>query len=228
MDRLGTPKSQENLSAENPQDLLDADEGTWMLVEDDREASPLQKNLAARREVDPNQISKKNKHTQNVKDSHAKDESYFRVLKLERQLPGEVQTGLYDQGEAKAKAAAPKRTIDAPSSLAPQVVDVRSGRHPGKTRIVLDVTKKTQYAVRMTDNNRTLVVDLPHAVWSLKETHSFAGEPLLKSYSVDSQGTAGVQLKIAMNKGARVVNKMALPGSDTNPNQRIVLDVAGL
>lgn len=213
---------------------MSAEEGAWQLVEDDGPMNPVLRNLAARREVNPDEISKKNRHTQNVADSHAKDDSHFRVLKLERQMPGEVQTGLYGNSYAPPKGSdVPVASAQAmkplPSSHeAPSIVNFRTGQHPGKERIVLDVTKKTKYDVRLADNNTTLVVELPDASWALDGAHNFGGASLLKSYAADAQGKTGVVLKIALRKPVKLVSKMALPGNDTNPNQRIVLDVAGV
>ncbi len=226
-------KSPESLSAKNSQDLLSAEEGAWQLVEDDGPMNPVQRNLAARREVNPDEISKKNRHTQNVADSHAKDDSHFRVLKLERQMPGEVKTGLYGNSYVPPKnSGVPVASTQAVKAMptsyeAPSVVDFRTGQHPGKERIVLDVTKKTKFDVRLTDNNTTLVIELPDASWGLEGVHSFGGAGLLKSYTADAQGKTGVVLKIALSKPVRIVSKMALPGNDTNKNNRIVLDISG-
>ena len=221
----GRPHS--SLSANKTEDLLEAEEGSWLLVEDDREASPIEKNLKARGEVDPNQISKVNKHSQNVKDSHAKEESHFRVLKLERQMPGEQQTGLYaDVGSEDQSRELMGDIKRAPiSGEAPSVVDLRTGVHPDKIRIVLDVTKQTQYAVDLRADDQMVVIDLPHAAWNTQSNKSYGGG-ILESYLVDAKGRTGASVILKTRKPVKILKDMALPPGGLNQSYRIVLDIA--
>lgn len=224
-----TGKPNPNLSAEDPSDLLEAEEGSWLLVEEDRQATPIQQNLLARGEVEPDKISKKNKHTKSVKDSHAKDENHFRVLKLERQLPGEIATGLYDiEDDAPSSPQMEMFPIQDSISDAVRVLGVRTGEHPGKTRIVLDVAEKTSYSVDVRAAGQMVVIDLPNASWDAGNSEAFAKSGVLESYIVDAKGKMGASMILKTRKPVRVLNKMLLDPVSSGGNYRIVVDISTL
>ena len=139
------------------EDLLEA-EGDLTIVEDKREASPIEQHMKARGAVDPDKIYKKNKFTTNVKNSHAKDKTNYRVVRVEGEVePDKTQTQTYIESilerhkerqtdgpemiYADAPRTAGKKKASAVVSVPVfNVTGLRVGQHPGKTRIVLDVT----------------------------------------------------------------------------------------
>ena len=106
------------------------------------------------------------------------------------------------------------------------IFDVRTGEHPGKTRIVLDSNAKTSYSVDIDNNENIMVVDLPSANWGASTSKSFPKSSIISSYSVENSGS-GSLLVLQLKRNARVTYQKSLP-SNSGAGQRIVMDVAGL
>jgi len=103
------------------------------------------------------------------------------------------------------------------------VRDLRVGQHPGKTRIVLDVSSKTSFQTRFESGNKVLVVTLPEAVWGTDASAKSKDQSLFAGYDADKKGKGSV-LKIALSSPARLAYKLAMKPSG-NYGNRIVLDV---
>lgn len=221
------------------EDLLAA-EGDLSIVEDKREASPIEQHMKARGDVDPNKIYKKNKFTKNVKNSHAKDKTHYRVVRVEGEVePDKTQTQTYIESilerhkerqadepnmiYADAPRTAGKKKTKAVMAPAFGVTGLRIGQHPSKTRIVLDVSKKPQFHASFENGNRTMVLSLPKAVWETVSEKTVEGKDLISSYRASSTAH-GVELKVSLNKPSQLVYQKAM-GPSGAYGDRIVLDL---
>jgi len=104
------------------------------------------------------------------------------------------------------------------------IFDVRTGEHPGKTRIVLDINANTNYSVDIDNNESIMIVDLPNTSWNAPRNKSFPKSSVISSYNVEQSGN-GHLMVIQLKKNARLSYNKSLP-STKGIGRRIVLDVS--
>lgn len=229
----------------DPKELLDAEEGK-MKSDLDREYSPIEQHMKARRDVDPTKINRKNKFSKTVDDYEVADKENFRVvrvdedvssidkemkakglkieadpLKRQKDAKSYVQRVLAKHEASQSGSSQPKETDISVSQST--VKNVRVGQHPGKTRIVLDVSGKTSFQTRLENSNKTLVITLPSATWGAKSKTKANGGSLVKGYDASNSGSGSV-LKIALGEPGRLAYQKAMKPSGKY-GHRIVLDV---
>jgi len=122
-----------------------------------------------------------------------------------------------------SKAVKNKAASKAISVSQSTVTNLRVGQHPGKTRIVLDLSGKTSFQTRLENGNKVLVVSLPSAVWGTDASAKSADQSLFAGYTANEKGSGSV-LKIALSAPSKLVYKQALKPSGDFGN-RIVLDI---
>lgn len=104
------------------------------------------------------------------------------------------------------------------------VFDVRSGEHPGKTRLVLDTNTKTSYNVDIDNGENIMVIDMPNTMWTAPTSKSFPKSSVISSYNVE-KSDAGALMIIQLKKNASLTYNKSLP-SNSGAGQRIVLDIS--
>ena len=138
-------------------------------------------------------------------------------------------TQTYRQPEpVKKTRASKKKSYQKKSAPAVQggmatIYDVRSGEHPGKTRMVLDVNTKTSYNVDIDNNENIMVIDLPNTNWTAATSKAFPKSSVISSYNVE-KSDAGNLMIIQLKKNARIGYEATLP-SNSGSGKRIVLDI---
>lgn len=177
----------------------------------------------------------------------------FRMLKLEQELASvrdDAKQLLKEQSEpapepisekpvaqpasqkppAKVKpASAPpvKSKPTAPPSTSRIVQKLRTGDHPDKTRIVIDVSEKSKYRSSLNAAGTVLTISVDNAKGADTLGHQWNGHKLLKSYRA-VQSSDRLDIVIDLKKPTRLKKDMALPPNDTNPSYRLVFDIAAL
>lgn len=126
--------------------------------------------------------------------------------------------------ESKPVAEVPPAKAGAPSG-ALSVTGVRVGDHPGKTRLVFDLTGPTKFTAELDAAENLLVVELPGASSGLAAEKNFGGHPLLKSYSAQSS-PEGTRLVFELKKSARLAMKTSMLPNPTYMHHRVVIDLA--
>lgn len=125
---------------------------------------------------------------------------------------------------APAAAAAPTPAPAAVSSGV-NITALRTGEHPGKTRIVLDVSSKADFTADLDNAEKILVVDLPGAGWSAAAKKSFDAASRLISYEVNAgNGGKGSLLVIKLKSDAAILYKGTMP-ADSGSGTKIVIDI---
>ena len=208
-----------------PEDLLEA-EGSYTLVEDDKNLTPEQQHMKARRQVNPNKI-KGNRYTSR---GTPKEEEHYRVLRVANGDKGFKEAkpqfvGSYSGVKPEKKPPPPRRkAVPVPSLSGKTVVrDFRVGQHPGKTRFVLDLTGPSGFSYDLNNDKGYLLVRLPDAEWATDEKKVFASHPLIKGYSV-RKTKKGALVLIALKKTAVLKGSAALK-PDGKKGHRIYFDV---
>jgi hypothetical protein len=114
----------------------------------------------------------------------------------------------------------------APSGI--MIKDVRLGEHPGKTRIVLDVSDKVAFSNDIDNDEHILTIDLKGAGWTgAAGEKPIKGSPLLSSWQAGSNGQGGTRIIMQLRKSAKIAATQTIPGGK-GQNARIVIDLTPL
>ncbi|GJL85517.1 MAG: hypothetical protein DHS20C02_12920 [Micavibrio sp.] len=119
------------------------------------------------------------------------------------------------------------RPMAAPADGSSVVSGIRTGEHPGKVRIVFDVTSKnTVYTADLDNAENILVVELPNARWKTPtDFENFRAMPVLKSYKVDTfNNGAGNIFVLQLKKSTEIIKQGKYPAL-SGGGERIVIDL---
>ncbi len=117
----------------------------------------------------------------------------------------------------------PAKAAPAPGGQA-VVNSVRLGDHPGKTRLVLDMTGASKYKVDVDNNEKLLLIELSDAGWSAAQ-QKVLNNPLVKGYTTQAGPNGGTMLALELKKPVKVLGSSALkPNGQTG--HRIYFDLA--
>ena len=119
----------------------------------------------------------------------------------------------------------PAKPAAGKSSSATQIKEIRIGEHSDKTRLVLEVTNKTEFQIDIDNGEKIMVVDLPNAA-AEAATAQVRKSSLISSYNIMDNGQGGSRLVVQLKKAAQVKSTQTLPATGKQP-VRLVIDVAG-
>lgn len=242
-------------SVGSSEDLLNT-KGNYKVKEELSNVDPMAMHAEARAHVDTSDFRKKTytKTAYSPKPSGKMDVN-FRLLKLEKELasvrddaqelleeqvPAPVKmetkqvtlpkTETYARIDAPPKKAAKKAVEKQPAKLSSgvNVTRLRTGEHPGKTRIVIDMTGATSYSYDLDNEAKTLLINVENAGAADSLGHVWSGHPVLKSYDVSQKGIDVLEIAIALKKSVKVKMNEALKPNDSGASHRLVFDIAGL
>lgn len=127
---------------------------------------------------------------------------------------------------AQTAKAAPSQTKTPPPVQGGKasIYDIRVGEHPGKTRIVFDANAKTSFDVDIDNGEKIMVVELPDASWSAKNSMRFGNSSFVNSYSVEPSGNGSMAI-FQLKRNAKIGYKADLGG--TGAGRRLVVDLVG-
>ncbi len=123
-----------------------------------------------------------------------------------------------------AAATAPAPAFST-TALPAVVEDVRVGAHPGKVRLVLDVRGKTSFTADLDNQEKILIVELAQASWGAESQQSYASNPVLTSYSIETMQNGGTRLMIVLKTASSLLYKAAMDDAD-GTGSRVVIDLA--
>ncbi|MFP4314135.1 MAG: AMIN domain-containing protein, partial [Alphaproteobacteria bacterium] len=101
---------------------------------------------------------------------------------------------------------------------------IRFGEHPGKTRMVLDLSGESAYRADINNNERVLMIELDNADWDVAR-REIMQHPLVAGYSAQPSQAGGTILALKLKKPVRIVGSAALKPNDSR-GHRIYLDLA--
>lgn len=111
------------------------------------------------------------------------------------------------------------------ASFGASVTGFRVGKHPDKTRIVLDVSAPTSFDYKVDNEKNVLILTVEDASWSTESKRVFSSHDLLLAYLAKPGRKKGTNLAIRMKKPIKVLFKTTYPAGDAK-SFRIVLDIA--
>lgn len=107
---------------------------------------------------------------------------------------------------------------------AADVSDVRIGVHPGKTRMVIELSEKVPYKFFTLQDPYRIVIDLPEVQWKIPDTPRNPPGGLITSYRFGLFQAGNSRLVVDIDKPAKLANHIILPATKTHP-YRLVLDL---
>lgn len=129
------------------------------------------------------------------------------------------------QASPAAVAGTTAQTAPAPSvASGVSVMDIRIGEHPGKTRIVLDVSGQSPFTADLDNQEKILVVEIPQAGWSAALQQTLSASPLISSYRIERLDNGGTMLILQLKKAASVSYKGTMNDAKTG-GQRLIIDL---
>lgn len=140
--------------------------------------------------------------------------------------PAGEPTAPADSAQAPSAAAAVATTPAPAPAMASgvNVMDIRIGEHPGKTRIVLDVSGKSSFTADLDNQERILVIEIPAAGWNAALQQTLSSSPLLSSYRVERLDNGGSMLILQLKKAAVISYKGTMDDATTK-GQRLIIDL---
>lgn len=112
------------------------------------------------------------------------------------------------------------------SSKTVRVTKVRAGSHPDKTRVVIEVTRATNYKVAVDHIRKVLRVKISNARTTMDMKGVLSGNKLLGSYVMRSLNDGSILLEMRLKSSARIIDTMLLR-PNTSSQHRIVVDLKG-
>lgn len=129
-----------------------------------------------------------------------------------------------DMAGSLAANAEPVQTAAAtPTPTAASVSAIRVGVHPGKIRIVLDISKPTDLGFEVADDGKTVVVKLPASVWKAGAASRRHRRGLLADYLYTPSESGGGSLSLFM-KGPVAIERPFLVPPQGGRGYRLVID----
>ena len=107
------------------------------------------------------------------------------------------------------------------------VKNLRSGMHPDKTRVVIEVSDVTEYKVTVDDLRNVLRVKLMNTRWDISPQDKLEGSTLLGTYIARQQKDGSVLLEVRLKDKASIVGTMVLR-PNISSSHRIVVDLKAL
>lgn len=112
-----------------------------------------------------------------------------------------------------------------PSSSGTVIEDIRYGINAGKTRIVIDLNRKSDFRVFTLADPPRLVIDLPQTAWKVPRSRPVTTGQLLKSYRSGDLDDHVTRIVFDMRRTATIAGAFALEPSGTS-GDRVVVDIA--
>lgn len=110
---------------------------------------------------------------------------------------------------------------------AAEVTDIRIGKHPDKTRLVMEITGNPDFNARILDNPARLVIHLPAKTWAIGGDTQMISPLRTVHHAVNKTLTPTVsEITFNLDRPAIIRNAMMLPADQAHPANRLVIDLA--
>jgi opacity protein-like surface antigen len=103
------------------------------------------------------------------------------------------------------------------------VNDLRVGEHPGATRVVLDISQRTNATFDVSNDGRTLFIVLPDAEWRAGTFAAKHAKGLLTDFKQSTSGN-GVELSLVLDQPVRIKPPFFVAPEGTQ-GERVVIDI---
>ena len=123
-----------------------------------------------------------------------------------------------------------KKPVSAQSSSQKQAkylaeaIRLRSGKHPGRTRLVIEVTETTRYKVAIDHVRNVLRIKLDSTHWRLSPQETFTKSSLLGTYVARQYKDGSVLFEVRLKKKTKILDTMILR-PNLSSKHRVVIDL---
>ena len=202
--------------------------GGYRQVERGGELSPEEQHRLARAQVEPTKMVQHNAYVKNAKDVKLAENTHSRVIEMEREVDSVKKDfkGLKSSIQRADVASASSAIAPASGGLA-HVKMLRTGEHPGKTRLVLDLDASADFKYELDNKQGLLVIRLPSAQWNAPNERVFKNSRILQAYAAKPAKGGGALVALKLKGPAKVLASSKL-GKNAAGDYRIFLDVAPL
>ncbi len=104
------------------------------------------------------------------------------------------------------------------------VIRLRSGKHTGKTRLVIEVTRTSKYKVMVDHLRNVLRIKLYNTRWEIAPQENFKKSNLLGTYIARGQKDGSTILEIRLKKKTKILDTMILR-PNLSSKHRVVIDL---
>ncbi len=104
------------------------------------------------------------------------------------------------------------------------VIRLRSGKHPDRIRIVIEVTRTTKYKVMVDHIRKVLRIKLYNTRWGISPQESFKKSDLLGSYVAREQKDGSTIFEVRLKKETKILDTMILR-PNLSSKHRVVIDL---
>ncbi len=203
--------------------------GSYKQVEKGDALSPEEQHRLAKAQVEPTKMVQHNAYVKNAKDVKLAENTHSRVVEMEREIDIVKKDfkGLKDTIKRADVASASSAIAPASGTNFAHVKALRTGEHPGKTRLVLDVDASTDFKYELDNKQGLLVIRLPAAQWNAPSEKVFKNSRILQAYAAKPAKNGGALVALKLKGPAKVLASSKL-GKNAAGSYRIFLDVAPL
>lgn len=117
-----------------------------------------------------------------------------------------------------------KVSSEAPVKYLAEAIRLRSGKHPGRTRLVIEVTETTRYKVAIDHVRNVLRIKLDSTKWRLSPQESFTKSSLLGTYVARQYKDGSVLFEVRLKKKTKILDTMILR-PNLSSKHRVVIDL---
>ena len=110
------------------------------------------------------------------------------------------------------------------SAEASSVFDIRIGKHPDKTRVVLDLNERTSYRSRLANGNRALIITLQNASWEAGYSNVQHSKGLIHGFQQLRGPDGALHVTLSGHRPMVVTRQFELGAKGASPH-RIVFDL---
>ncbi|MEZ5814189.1 MAG: hypothetical protein R3E13_05620 [Alphaproteobacteria bacterium] len=214
--------------SEYEQAAVDEEQGAYRQVEKGAALSPEEQHRLARAKVEPTKMVQHNPYVKNARDVKLAENTHSRVVEMEREIDGVKKDfkGLKNS-IAHADIALASSAIAPASGAGAHVKGLRTGEHPGKTRLVFDLDAPGDFKYELDNAQSVLIVRLPGAQWDAPGEKVFEGSKVFQAYAAKPAQDGGALVALRLKGPAKVVASSKL-GKNEAGDYRIFIDVAPL
>jgi len=105
-----------------------------------------------------------------------------------------------------------------------QALKIRSGKHKGKTRLVIEVTEPTEYKVAIDHVRNVLRIKFDNTHWAMPPQSRFDESALLGTYIAREQSDGSVLFEVRLKKQSKIIDTVLLR-PNLSSKHRIVIDL---
>ncbi len=105
-----------------------------------------------------------------------------------------------------------------------KAIKMRSGRHPGRTRFVIEVSEITKYKVAIDSIRNVLRIKMHNTRWDMKPQGTLGGSKLLGTYIAREQSDGSILLEVRLSEKTKILGTLILPPNNS-AKHRVVIDL---